>query len=202
MKLYHTPKAVSPERTYNFLKAKGQLDTVELVEVSIMKGEHKTPEYKALSPFSQLPVLVLDDGTKITETRAICTYFEGLFPDPNLMGSTPKEKALIEMWDRRIEFMFLVQFAQWFRNGNPMMAALENPQVPGAAEKGERNAKWFAKKLNAHLSEAEWLAADRFSIADITLYLTTGFCAAMRWNIREEHDQIARHYNAVKARLG
>lgn len=202
MKLYHTPKAVSPERTYNFLKAKGQLDAVELVEISIMKGEHKSREYRELSPFAQVPVLVLDDGTKITETRAICTYFEGLFPEPNLMGADPKEKALIEMWDRRVEFMFLVQFAQWFRNGHPMMAPLESPQVPGAAEKGERNAKWFAKKLNAHLGDHDWLAAGRFSIADITLYLTVGFCGAMKWNVREDHPEIGRHYAAVKQRLG
>ena len=116
MQLYHAPKAVNPERTYNFLKAKGKLDAVEIKEISIMKGEHKSREYRELSPFAQVPVLILDDGTKITESRAICTYFEGVFPEPNLMGKDPKEKALIEMWDRRIEFMFMMQFATWFRN--------------------------------------------------------------------------------------
>lgn len=127
MKLYHAPKAVNPERTFNFLKAKGKLDAVEIVEISIMQGEHKQPEYRELSPFSQVPVLVLDDGTTITESRAICSFFEHMFPEPNLMGSTALEKGLIEMWDRRIEFMMMLQFATWFRNAHPVMAPLEKP---------------------------------------------------------------------------
>lgn len=201
MKLYHAPKAVNPERTYHFLKAKGQLDAVEIVEISIMKQEHKTSEYRDLSPFAQVPVLVLDDGTKITESRAICTYFEGLFPEPNLMGADPKEKALIEMWDRRVELMLMFQFATWFRNSHEMMAPLEKPQSAEAAAKGERNAKAFAKRLDAHLAENEWLAADRFSIADITLYLTCGFCGVMRWRPHREHENLGRWYDTVKARF-
>ncbi|MEM8617713.1 MAG: glutathione S-transferase family protein [Pseudomonadota bacterium] len=201
MKLYHAPKAVNPERTYNFLKAKGKLDAVELVEISIMKGEHKQPDYRQYSPFAQVPVLVFDDGTSITESRAICTYFEGLFPEPNLMGSDPKEKALIEMWDRRIEFMLMLQFATWFRNAHPIMAPLESPQSPEAAAKGERNAKKFAERLNDHLSKHEWLAAGRFSIADITLFLTSGFCGVMQWKPHREFEHISRHFGAVKAHL-
>lgn len=201
MKLYHAPKAVNPERTFHFLKTKGKLDAVEIVEISIMKQEHKTPEYRALSPFSQVPVLILDDGTKITESRAICTYFEDVFPEPNLMGQDGKEKALIEMWDRRVEFMLMLQFATWFRNAHEMMAPLEKPQSAEAAAKGERNAKAFAKRLDAHLSEHEWLAADRFSIADITLYLTCGFCGVMRWKPHREHEALGRWYDAVKAKF-
>lgn len=201
MKLYHAPKAVNPERTYNFLKAKGKLDAVELVEISIMKGEHKQPEYRELSPFAQVPVLVLEDGTAITESRAICAYFEELFPEPNLMGSDAKEKGLIEMWDRRVEFMMMMQFAAWFRNAHPMMAPLENPQLPEAAAKAEASVKKFATRLNEHLDGKNWLAADRFSIADITLYLTCGFCSVMQWKPHKDHEHISRHYGAVKARL-
>lgn len=198
MKLYHAPKAVSPERTYNFLKAKGQLDAVELQEISIMAGEHKAPEYRALSPYAQVPVLILDDGTSITETRAICTYFEGIFPEPNLMGSSPKEAALIEMWDRRIEQLFLFQIAIWFRNSSPDMAKLEKPQLPDAAAKAENAARKFLATVEAHLSENEWLAAERFTIADITLYLTCGFAGAVGWKPHRELDQVGRHYAAAK----
>ena len=201
MKLYHATRAVNPERTYNFLKAKGKLDAVELVEISIMQGQHKTPEYRAISPFSQVPALVLDDGTAITESRAICTYFEALFPEPNLMGTTPAEKALIEMWDRRIEFQMMAQFAQWFRNAHPMMAPLENPQLPDAAAKAETSVKKFVDRLATHMDQREWLAVDRFSIADITLYLTCGFCNVMKWQPYKEHEALGRHYAAVKARL-
>ena len=201
MQLYHAPKAVNPERTYNFLKAKGKLDAVEIVEISIMQGEHKQADYRELSPFSQVPVLVLDDGTAITESRAICTYFEDLFPEPNLMGKDAKEKALIEMWDRRVEFMLMAQFATWFRNAHPMMAPLEKPQLPEAGEKAERNAKAFAKRVDQHLADNEWLAAGRFSIADITLFLTIGFCGAMQWRPHDDFENLGRHYAAVKAQL-
>ena len=201
MKLYHAPKAVNPERTYNFLKAKGKLDAVEIVEISIMKGEHKGPEYRALSPFSQVPVLVLDDGTSITESRAICSFFEHMFPEPNLMGSDAKEKGLIEMWDRRVEFMMMAQFATWFRNSHPIMAPLENPQLPDAAAKAEAGGKKFTSRLNEYLDGKTWLAADRFSIADITLYLTCGFCGVMKWKPHAEYENISQHYTATKERL-
>lgn len=202
MQLYHAPHAVNPERTYNFLKAKNKLDAVELVEISIMKGEHKSAEYRKLSPFAQVPVLVLDDGTCITESRAICTFFEDLFPEPNLMGKDGTEKALIEMWDRRVEFMLMAQFATWFRNAHPMMAPLEKPQLPEAAAKAEKSARKFASRLNDHLTDKDWVAADRFSIADITLYLTCGFCGAMKWRPQDELEHLGRHYAAVAEKLG
>ena len=201
MKLYHAPKAVNPERTYNFLKAKGKLDAVELVEISIMKGEHKQATYRELSPFAQVPVLVLDDGTSITESRAICSFFEHMFPEPNLMGSDAREKGLIEMWDRRIEFMMMLQFATWFRNTHPVMAPLENPQLPEAGAKAEQSVKKFAARLDEHLVGKDWVAADRFSIADITLFLTCGFCGVMKWRPHEDFENIARHFGNVRDRL-
>lgn len=201
MQLYHAPQAVNPERTYNFLKAKGKLDAVEIVEISIMKGEHRQASYRALSPFAQVPVLVLDDGTTISESRAICSYFEALFPEPNLMGKDAREIGLIEMWDRRIEFMFLAQFAAWFRNAHPMMAPLEQPQLPEAADKAQAQVKRFAERLDQSLEGRDWLAADRFTIADITLYLTCGFCGVMRWKPHHEFENIARVYTGVKERL-
>ena len=192
MKLYHAPKAPNPERAVMFLRAKGRLDAVEIEEISIMDGEHKGDDYRKLSPFAQVPVLVLDDGTSITESRAICTYFEGLFPEPDLMGADPKEKAIIEMWDRRVELMFFIQFAGWFRNAHPAMAALESPQCEGTAEKSERNAKAFVKRLDAHLADHDFIAAERFSIADITAFIACGFAGVMKWQPHKDHDNIAR----------
>ena len=200
MKLYHSPMAPNPDRVVFFLRAKGKLDAVDLEEVSIMKQEHRTKEYREVSPFAQVPALVLDDGTKITESRAICTYFENVFPEPNLMGTDAKEKALIEMWDRRVELMFMVQFATWFRNAHEMMAPLEVPQSAEAAAKGEKNAKRMVERFNAHLADHEFLAADRFSIADITLFITCGFCRVMKWSPHKEHEHLGRWYEAMKAR--
>ena len=200
MKLYQSPKAPNPDRVVYFLRAKGQLGAVELVDVSIMDQAHKTPEYRALSPFSQVPTLVLDDGTAITESRAICTYLEGVFPEPNLMGSDPKEKALIEMWDRRVELMFFMQFATWFRNSHPAMAPLEVPQSAEAAAKGETGARKMAARIDAHLADHAFLAADRFSIADITLYITCGFCRVMRWAPHKELPHLGRWHADMTAR--
>ncbi len=200
MKLYHSPKAPNPDRVIFFLRAKGKLDAVEIQEISIMEQEHKTDAYRAISPYAQVPALVLDDGTQLTESRAICTYFEGIFPEPNLMGATPLEQALIEMWDRRIELMFFVQFATWFRNSHPAMAPLETPQSAEAAAKGERMARRMAERFDEHLADRSFVAADRFSIADITLYVTCGFCRVMKWAPHREHANLGRWYDAMTAR--
>jgi glutathione S-transferase len=200
MKLYHSPMAPNPDRVVFFLRAKGKLDAVDLEEVSIMKLEHKQPGYREVSPYSQVPALVLDDGTSITESRAICTYFEGVFPEPNLMGADPKERALIEMWDRRVELMLFVQFAGWFRNAHPAMAPLEVPQSPETAAKSEGAAKKMAERLNEHLGSHEFVAADRFSIADITLYVTCGFARVMKWAPHKELPHLGRWHGAMTAR--
>ncbi|MEQ9506762.1 MAG: glutathione S-transferase [Hyphomonas sp.] len=200
MKLYHSPMAPNPDRVVFFLRAKGKLDAVDLEEVSIMKQEHKQPGYRDVSPYAQVPALLLDDGTKLTESRAICTYFEGVFPEPNLMGADPKEKALIEMWDRRVELMFFIQFAGWFRNAHPMMAPLEVPQSAEAAVKGEKAARKMAERLNDHLADHEFVAAERFSIADITLYITCGFTRVMKWTPHKELPNLGRWHEAMTAR--
>lgn len=202
MKLYHSPKAPNPERVTQFLSAKGRLDDIEIEEISIMKQEHKTPEYREVSPFSQVPALILDDGTQLTESRAICTYFEGIFPEPNLMGADPKEKALIEMWDRRVELMLFIQFATWFRNAHPAMAPLEVPQLPEAAAKAEKGSKAMAKRIDAHLATNDFLAADRFSIADITLNCFCGFAGVMQWKPHEEFENIGKWRARTKEKIG
>ena len=202
MKLYHSPKAPNPERVTQFLKAKGKLDAVEIEEVSIMKQEHKTKEYRKVSPFAQVPALILDDGTQLTESRAICTYFEGIFPERNLMGEDPKEKALIEMWDRRVELMLFIQFATWFRNAHPAMAPLEVPQLPEVGAKAEKNARAMAKRIDAHLADNDFLAAGRFSIADNTLNCFCGFAGVMQWKPHEEFANIGKWRARAKDKIG
>ena len=197
MKLYHTPQAPNPERVACFLRAKGVFDKVDVEEVSIMKGEHKSPEYRAVSPFAKVPALQLDDGTVLTESRAICTYLEGVFPEVNLLGETPLEKAQIEMWDRQLDFMWMLPYATWFRNTHPVMAELEQPQLPEAGAKGEKGAKAFVSRLNDHLADNEFIAAGRFSNSDIFAYILCGFSRIMKWNPSEEHANIARWYGQM-----
>ena len=192
MKLFHAPRAPNPERVVCFLRAKGVLDKVEVEEISIMKGEHMSETYRAVSPFAKVPVLVLDDGTSITESRAICTYLEGEFPGVNLLGSDHKERALIEMWERQLDFMWMMQFATWFRNTHPAMAPLENPQIPEAGEKSERNAKAFVRRVDQHLSENDFVAAGRFSNADIFAHILCGFARVMKWEPETEHEHLGK----------
>lgn len=198
MKLYQTPNAPNPDRVVYFLRAKGKLDEVELEEISIMKQEHKTPEYRAVSPFSQIPALVLDDGKTLTESRAICTYFEALWPNPNLLGETPFEKGEIEMWERRIELMWFMQFAMWFRNTHPVMAPLEKPQVAEAGAKGERNARAFVRALDTHLSASDFIAGGRLTNADISAFIGCNFSGYMKWKPHEDHASLGAWYARMK----
>lgn len=200
MKLYHATRAPNPERVTFFLNAKGVLDKVDLQEVSIIKGEHLAPEYREISPFAKVPALQLDDGSVLTESSAICTYFEGVFPEVNLLGKDHKERAQIEMWSRQLEFMWMMPYAMWFRNSHPMMAPLEKPQVPEAGAKGEKGAKAFVRRLDKHLSDNEFIAAGRFSNADIFGYILCGFSRIMKWDPVSENDNIGRWHAAMTER--
>ena len=114
MKIYETKTAPNPRRVRMFLAEKG-ID-VDYVQVDIQKGENLTAEMRAKNPLGKIPILELDDGTCIAETDAICTYFEALQPEPPLMGTTPVEKATISMWQRQVEFAFMMQVGMCFQH--------------------------------------------------------------------------------------
>lgn len=197
MKLYHATRAPNPERVTYFLKAKGRLSDVDITEISIMDQEHKTEAYRKISPYAQVPALVLDDGRTLTESQAICRYFEALWPEPNLLGTDAYEQGEIEMWSRRVELMWFMPFAMWFRNTHPMMAPLEKPQSGEQAAKGETAAKRFASKVDTHLATHDFMAAGRFTNADITAYIACGFGAVMGWKPHAELE----HLGAWRARM-
>ena len=197
MKIYYAKRAPNPERVMCFLRAKGVLDQIDSEEISIMKGEHFSEAYRKISPFAKVPVLVLDDGTSITESRAICTYLEGEFPEKNLLGQDHRERAIIEMWERQLDFMWMIQFAAWFRNTHEAMAPLENPQIAEAGQKGERNAKAFVRRVDQHLETNDFIAAGRFSNADIFAFVLCGFARVMKWAPEQEHS----HLDAWHARM-
>src|SRR5277367_5500046 len=110
MRLYNSNLAPNPRRVRIFLAEKGV--TIPRIEVDLAKLEHKTPEFSALNPFQTIPVLELDDGTRIAESIAICRYMEELWPEPNLFGLTPVEQGTIEMWQRQLEWRLLLPIAQ------------------------------------------------------------------------------------------
>jgi glutathione S-transferase len=198
MKLYDSKMAPNPRRTRIFLAEKGISLPTE--QVDMMKMEHKTPEYSAINPFQRMPTLVLDDGTVITESLAICRYFEALQPDPPLFGTGAKETALVEMWSRRVENNFFATVAAVFRHLHPAMKELEVPQVPAWAEANKPRVTWFLELLDSELAKREFIAGDNFSIADITAQCTVDFMKPARLTIPEGAANVKRWHAAVSAR--
>lgn len=198
MKLYDSKMAPNPRRTRIFLAEKGI--SVPTEQVDMMKMEHKTPEYTAINPMQRMPVLVLDDGTVIAESLAICRYFEGVQPEPPLFGMGPKESALVEMWSRRVENNFFATVAAVFRHLHPAMKELEVPQVPAWAEANRPRVTQFLELLDGELGKREFIAGDRFSIADITAMVTVDFMKPARLALPEGATNVKRWHAAVSAR--
>jgi glutathione S-transferase len=198
MKILDEKRAPNPRRVRVFLAEKGI--AVPYEQVDIMTGAAKTAEFTALNPSQRVPVLILGDGTAIAETMAICRYFEALHPEPSLFGRTPLEIARIEMWNRRAEINFLFPVAQVFRHLHPAMAELEKPQVPAWAEANRPRVAEIIGIFDQALAKTEFLAGDRFSVADITATIATDFMKAARLTVPDEATNFKRWYGEMRAR--
>ena len=198
MILYDCKPAPNPRRTRIFLAEKGI--SVPTVQIDMMKNEHKTPEYTAINPLQRMPALVLDDNTVITESLAICRYFEALQPDPPLFGQGAKEIALVEMWSRRVENNFFATVAAVFRHLHPAMKEFEVPQVPDWAEANKPRVAAFLELLDGELATREFIAGDRYSVADITALCTVDFMKPARLTVPEGAANVKRWYASVSAR--
>lgn len=180
MKLYSAARAPSPRRVLMFLAEKG-ISGIDIVDIDLNAQEHRAPAFRAKSPLAKVPALELDDGRVLTETRAICTWLEGRYPEPNLMGMDSDERAFIEMADRRVEFSLLGTIAHCIRHTHPGLAPLEQPQFPdfGRAQgaKLPEVAAWFDQMLQRQ----PWMAGERFTIADITAFCAIEFARLMKF---------------------
>ena len=178
MKLYIAPRAPNPRRVQMFMHEKA-LPPIELVSVDINAGEHRGDAYRAINPVSRLPTLELHDERFLSETRAICSYLEGLYPQPNLMGDGFEERAFIEMHDRRVEWYWLLPIANAIRHTHPGLAPLEQPQFAdfgrSQGEKVRESARW----LDQALARQPWIAGERFTIADITAFCAHEFARGL-----------------------
>lgn len=166
MKLYSGGKAPNPRRVSIFLAEKAI--EIETKQFDIAKLEQKGAELSAINGRQRLPVLELDDGTIITETVAICRYFEEIQPEPPLMGVDAVDRAIVEMWQRRIELEFFMPVAFAFRHLHPAAADLEPIQVPQWGELCQVRAVEAMAGLDKDLGERQFIAGERFTIADIT----------------------------------
>lgn len=198
MKLYDTNRAPNPRRVRIFLAEKGI--SVPLEPIDLGKGEHKSAEFTGLNPRQRVPLLVLDDGTAIAETIAICRYFEALQPEPNLFGRTPEEQGLVEMWQRRVELDLFYPIMMVLRHLNPAMAQMEVPQVP---EWGEANKPKVLAALgffNDQLADRAFIAGPRFTVADITMLVAVDFLRVIRTEVSEHQTHLKRWYDVVSQR--
>lgn len=174
MKLYVSSHAPNPRRVAMFIAEKG-ITGIENVLIDLQANEQKGAAYRAKNPMARTPALELDDGRVLSESRAICTYLEGLHPEPNLMGEGAEERAFIEMADRRAELHLLLGIANCARHTHPALAVMEQPQFPefgsSQGEKMLENAHWF----DSYLAKNAYIAGDRFTVADITAFCALEF---------------------------
>ena len=197
MILYDFVPAPNPRRVRIFLHEKGI--EVPTKQIDIMKGEHKKREYKKASPLSQVPTLELDDGTFITESIAICRYFEALQPEPSLMGDNAEEIAIIEMWQRRFELLLMIGIANTYRHGHPAMAALEDQIKEWSEASRPRVIKmmyWFDKQIE----DKEFICLNKFTIADISALVCFDFAKWPKIEIPSDCTNLLNYYERLNSR--
>lgn len=197
MKIYNSQTAPNPRRVRIFLAEKGI--QVPYEEVDIVNAVNRSPEFRQKNPMGTVPVLELDDGTCIAESVAICRYFEELQPSPPLMGVDARDRAIVEMWQRRMEFELLWPVAHSFRHRHEFFRG-RIPQVPEFAEVSRKTAESNLAWLNEVLADRPFIAGERYTIADITALCAVDFGRVSKIRILPEQQNLTRWYEAVSAR--
>ena len=199
MKLYSSKLAPSPLKVLIFLKEKGILDQVEVIDLDLGKLEHKTPEYKAIAPNSRVTALKLDDDTIILETTAICRYLESLYPEPNLFGENPIEIASIEMWYSRVTYELVVPLMHGFRHTHPHMSQMENQNQ----EYGLAQRELAVRSLDVYnkiIASREYIAGERFTYADIQMVTSLQFLVRLNRLDINDYENLNDYINQVSSR--
>ena len=199
MKLYTSRRAPNPRRVAWIMAEKGVTD-IELVEVNLIKGEHKTPEYRARAGWANTPALELDDGMVITESLAIGRYLETLHPEPNLFGRGPQETAVVEMWTRRAELAVATPMMQMVRHTHPLMAVLAGEQSPEYAAVSRSAGEGGMAALDRRLAHSPFLAGDRLTVADIVAYTGVDFGRLIQYRPPEGLEHLSRWASELRAR--
>lgn len=197
MKIYQEHQAPNPRRVRLFLNEKGI--EMEYVQINLKAGENLTPEIKTLNPETTVPFLVLDDGTVISESIAICRYFEESQPEPLLFGRNPLEKAQVEMWQRRIELGFYLKVALGFQHITGYFSDRMTPH-PEWGEDCKQQAINYLSLLEAHLKDKTWMLEDYFSIADITLLCAIDFARVIKIRLGDDFPNLTAWHNRMTER--
>ena len=206
MRLFDFALAPNPRRVRMFLAEKSV--EIPLVEVNTRKKEQFEPSFSGINPMNAVPVLELDDGTCIAESVAICRYIEELHPEPPLMGTDAKDKAIVEMWNRRVELVGYAAAAEAVRNALPMfedrgLSGVPGgvPQIPALVERGKQTLGRFFGLLDRQLSDNRFVAGDAFTIADISAFVTIEFAKRAEVELPAGGaDQLRRWHTEIAAR--
>ena len=202
--LYDCATAPSPRRARILLAEKGVVH--QTVEVDLRKGEQLSDAYRKVNPQCTVPTLRTDEGLLLTDNAAITAYLEACFPQPPLLGGTPLEKAEIASWNWRMEFEGLLAIAEALRNSAPAMAQralpgpVDYPQIPELAQRGLARVQQFFVTLNERLAGRDFIATDRFSIADITALVVVDFARVVKVKPGEQHPHLQRWRAAMAQR--
>ena len=202
--LYDCATAPSPRRARILLAEKGVAH--ETVQVDLRTNEQMGEAYRRINPHCTVPALRTDDGLLLTDNAAIAAWVEARHPQPPLMGVTPAEKADVASWNWRVEFEGLMAIAEALRNGSPAMVnrALPGPvdyaQIPALAERGRARVQRFFEVLDEHLAAREFVATDRFSVADITAVVAVDFARVVKVRPGDEHPHLQRWRAALALR--
>jgi glutathione S-transferase len=204
MKLYDYTPAPSPRRVRIFLAEKGI--SVPTVQVDLRKGEQFTDAFRAINPDCTVPVLELDDGTRIADAIGICVYFEAVRPTPPLLGSDPLGKAIVVAAHRRAERDGFYAMMEAFRNFTPGMKGRSIPgaddyaQIPALAERGRARVLRFFETTEAALEGRDFVCGPDYSIADITTLVTVDFAKWIKLAIPDQCVNLRRWHDEVSAR--
>ena len=197
--LYDAPyPAPNPRRVRIFLAEKGL--AVPTSRLSIVDGQHKSPDFVAKYPPGQLPVLELDDGRMLGESVAICRYFEALNPDPPLFGTDPLSIAEIDMWIRRIEMTLMMPVGNVWAHTHPFTARVVKPQYKEFGESNRPRAALAMHRFDRVLADTLFVAGNDYSMADIILLTTIDFARFIGVNMPEDTPALADWHARVSAR--
>ena len=204
MKLYDFAMAPNARRVRVFAAEKGI--ALEMISVDLAKREQMGAAFQAINPRMAVPALVLDDGTLITESVAICRYLEEIHPEPPLLGTGALGRAVVEMWHRRVELEGLQAVAEGVRNsvdffaGRAIAGAQDFAQIPELAERGKQRVDWFYGMLDERLGEVEYIAGSHYSIVDIAALVACDFAKVLKKRVGEATPNLKRWHDAVSSR--
>jgi len=204
VKFFDCQAAPSPRRARIFIAEKGL--TVDPIQVDLRSGEQLSPEFKAINPHCTVPVLELDDGTRLTTTAAIWHYLEAEYPEPLLMGKSPRERGMIADLQWHIEMNGIMAMAEYLRNsatgmkGHALTGSVGYEQIPELAERGKLRVQHFLQGIDDLIGEKPFVAGDNFSVADIDLLVLVDFVAWRKLSLPENATNAWRWYETVSAR--